>query len=647
MPETKGEKHEDSLSGRSRWGPKRRLAWVLLALVMAQTVLLNMEHFDRNPFPPQSQHRAYMMVPRLVRHFQGYRGRPNVIEHLDPSGKGYALPYREPIPWMNPVALVDEFRPDGRLHKLVGKCTAGFYVCMPHSFSFVAMVGALFPGHLILANLGITMYLLLLIFSAYGIGVIVRGRWTGLAAAAISASYPGLFGYSRWIEGYLPATALSAGMVYFLLLSKGLTRWIPCLAFSFLAFMAIRNGEGMSEGIGAGLAVSGPFVLALCSGFYTSFRQRRLPWQTLVGVVLVIAPLALTMDYHWLFVGLRHVFTGFDEWYQNTQPADPNAGEVVRYAYAYGGYVVLIYTKYLKPLMTIWLLLALPFFLFFPVKRKLTLLTWFLVPLVACSSMARKALWYGLPIVPPLALITAAGLSAVPHRLIRQGLLILVAVTGLIQFASFSLPNAHAVLPLPLWFRSPPPPHGMQVRTSNLVGPVNQELMRLKERTESFLKFLNQSVPQTDRLKHVAVITNWGFDIYEGQVFTYMVNLSRPDIEAIPLAEPHLINDSPFSGLRPGFFAFYLRLDGGDFAPCTDAQGAAILTNPEDPRPPPPALSQFANQLLQTSRGTLPDFPKIHVLSHPDVAQVAVIKQPIERFPDPGIPEPPLLQRSP
>ncbi len=595
---------------------KRWMAWTLLALLSGTVLAVNAEHFGRNPFPPRSMHRAFMMVPRLVRVFQGYRQRPGVVDHLDPSGKSYALPYRTPIPWTDPVGLWQELRQGGRLHRLFGGCTAGFYTCMPHAFALPALIGTAFPGHPVWVDLGVTLYFLLLIVSAYGIAAEAAGRGAGLTAAALAASYPGLFGYSRWVEGYLPATALSVAMVFLLIRSKGLTRWGPCILFFLLAFSAIHNGEGLSEGIGAGLAVAGPFFVTFVHGVAQAVRERRWPWRTAVGAAVIVGLLLATMDWPWLLRGLEHVFTGFDEWYVDARPPFPNAGPFMRAVFSKGAYFILVYSEYLKPLLTFWLLLAIPPFLLRRFRLKVTVIAWAIVPAVAYAVMSRKAMWYALPMVPPLAVITALGLAAIPWKQVRVTAMILAAGSGLFQFLSLSLPPVSALWTVPHYLRQPLPPNYLTIRLSELISPVKPNLMTLHDRTQRFLDHLDHALPRDDRLKYVAVASNWGEDIYEAQAFAYVVSLSRTDVEVIPLAEPAFVEMAPFSGLVPEYFTHYVKITGdGDFAPPRSKWGRAVVTNPGRPAHAPPALQRFADTLVRRSAGTAPDLPNVLVLS--------------------------------
>ena len=92
---------ERKLRALRRWGA-RGLLLGILALVTG----LNAAHFERYPFPPASQHRAFTLVPRLVRYFQGYELFPPHGGNLEASRKSYALASREPIAWHNPATVV-------------------------------------------------------------------------------------------------------------------------------------------------------------------------------------------------------------------------------------------------------------------------------------------------------------------------------------------------------------------------------------------------------------------------------------------------------------------------------------------------------------------------------------------------------------
>lgn len=613
-----------------RWAPP-----LLLVAIMALVMAVNHSWLQRAPFPPTTQHRAYMLVPRFVRLLQGYQPRPVSPDYMDASGKSYALPDREPIPWTSPSGLLAELRPPvitsphaapegGRLSLLFGHCGQSFYTCMPHASLALAVLAWLLPVGAVGTTMGVTLYLLMLLAAAYGIGHTMKGPWAGIAAAAIAASYPGLFGFSRWPEGYLPATALATAMVFLLISSKGLRRWLNCAMFVPLAYMAIRNGEGLAEGIGAGLAVLGPFVVVLLTGLVEDIRRKALPWRTLVGAAIIAAPLLISFDWAWFELSFTHVDDGFDEWYQQIQPGWENPSTNARMVFAYGGYTLMIYAQYLKPLMTGWLLLALPVFLLRRSPHRLSMVLWFLIPMVAYSMMPRKALWYALQVVPPLALITAVGLASIKRHWLRRALMIAACVTGLLQFTALSVPIPLPGFRVPLYLQRPLPPGWYWARDAELIAPNMPMNEQFRRHCDDFLAYLDEQVPVSDELKLVGVLSPWGADVYFAQAFTWTVNLERPDIEAIPLSEAAFINNHPYAGLEVADFAFFIRLDEGAFTPCCDEGGRVLTSFPERTDGVPPALTNFTTRLVRSARGESTAMPHLLVLGHPEVAHLPV-----------------------
>jgi len=610
---------------------RRRLAaWLAVALILALVASVNAGYLEKHPFPAYSSHHTWRLVPRITHHLAGY-------DHYRPSQQGptflggggsfYPLPTHEPIPWTSPTGLWDELRQDGRLYQLWGYCPTGFFACLPHAFVVPAAVANLAPGRRRLVAMVPTFYFLALLVGLYGIGSEVGGRATGVAAAAIAAGYPGLFGFARWPEGYVPAAALSVLMVWCLLRSRGLTRWRPLVVFAVLAWTAIRNGEGFSEGVGAGLAVSGPFLVELLRGPWEALRQRRLPWRWAVGVAIVAGALLTTTDWYWVQDALEQTFLGFTEHVHggSWEGGEWSAPDASWSPSGLGVYPLFVYQDYLRPLMVGWLLVGAILLLVRWPRHGVTLLLWLVVPLVAYTSMARKAIWYPLPILPPLAVITAVGLSRVPWRRVRATALGLAALSGLFQLLAFSPPVLPVTLNAPRALARPARIEVPDVRWVDLLAGMSPENQNLRRQADVLLAWLDREVSTDGGLKYLGVVSPWGHDIYPAMALSWYVTLARPDVAVVELAERRYFEQG-YPGLSSRTFALLACHDEqGIFRSCVDDAGRPVLSAPERRDEVPPPLTRFARLLLEREQGVIPELPAVHVLDHATMEGVRVV----------------------
>ncbi|MDP2309569.1 MAG: hypothetical protein Q8P18_26345 [Pseudomonadota bacterium] len=598
-------------------GPARPwLFRVLLLCVLALVCGVNAYQMHHNPMPPLSSHRTWQLVPKMMHYFMGYDHRrvgPNEPPQLSCAASYYTLPTRRPIEWNSPTAVIRELQHGGRLRQLVGECTASYATCMPHAFAVPAAVGALFPGQALLVLLVPTFYFLLLLLALYGIGVEASGPAVGVAAAAIGAGYPGLFGMARWHEGYIVTTALSASMVWCLIRSRGLTRWLPVAGFCALAWTAIRTGEGFSETTGAGLAVAGPFLVASGVGLVESVRARRLPWRTLVGLAIVAVFLWQTTDRAWVTDSLFQMTGGLTEEAMNAHLRDPNASPLARKAAAHGIYVLFIVNDYLRPPMVAWLLVAIPLLVRGQARHRLMLAAWFLVTFIGYSSMARKSIWYPIPMLAPLAVITAVGLGSLAHTWRRTAALGLAGATGLAQLLTMTIPAL--ALPLPDWVLRPVRPEIVQVRWVDLAQTSTPVTVALHAEARRLLAWIDANLPPRDELLYVGVVTPWLEDATGARRLGWYLTLHRPDVVVVELGVDRYIQGQPYQGLSPRDFALLV---------CLEENGHLSACGPSSPngrgqgaRAAPAAYAYMVNTLLARSRGAIPGLPDVLLLRHP------------------------------
>lgn len=603
-------------SAERRW-PFRALLLAVLLLVCG----VNAWHLDRNPMPPPSSHRTWLLVPRIMHYFMGYEHRRLSIREppqLSGAAAFYTLPVRHPFEWTSPAAVIHELRYGGRLRQLVGECGVSYTTCMPHGYAILGAVGALLPGRGLLISLVPTGYFLLLLAALYGIGVEASGRPAGVAAAAIGAGYPGLFGMARWPEGYIVITALSTGMVWCLLRSRGLTRWLPLAGFCGLAWTAIRTGEGFSESCGAGLAVAGPSVVALGVGLVEAARARRLPLRTLGGAAIVGVFLWQTTDWDWVRDSLRQMTAGLTEVAMDARLSDPNASPLMRKLASHGIYVLFIVNDYLRPTLVAWLLVAAPFL--FRARHRLMLAAWFLVTFLGYSAMARKSIWYPIPMLPPLAAITAVGLASLPR--LRSAGLILASLTALHQLVTLTVPGAPTTLPG--WLTRPVRHEIVQVRWVDLATTGEPDTRALTRDARQLLNWLDRSVPRAPpgdgaELIYVGVATPWGEDPTHAMRLGYYLTLRRPDLVVVELGVKRYLDGRAYDGLSTERFAMLVCIGAnGSFTKC----GA----NSADGRGPAPApYTRMVGLLLDRARGSIPGVPPVLLLRHPAVDGAAAL----------------------
>ncbi len=592
-------------SWRQRWLP-----FLGLLAVMALLVVLNSDHMRANPLPKLTNHGSAQLVPKIMYLATGYDlWPPGPDEHERMITNVHFYPLAEPMPEPPEGRRrgLGQLRRGGRLHQLVGPCSQPFSACMPHSMALPALVAAAFPGHPLWVNLVPTAWLLLLLAALYGVGTELSDRWTGLCAAAVAAGYPGLFGHARYMEGYIPAAALSGAMVYCLLRSRGLSRPLPVLGFGLMAWTALRNGEGFSEGLGVGLAVAGPFALTVGQALWAGWRTRRWPWRSLTGLGALLAWMWYSTDLFWVRSSMNHVFGGFSDVAVAAGSAPGAPWPWLHPFVPKGAYLLLIWSDYLLPLLSLAALLALPLFLLRGRRGRLLVLLWWLLPLLAYSLQLRKSMWYPVPVLAPLAVVTAAGMASLPWRWPRRAAMAFVAALGLLQLSLLSTPWGLARFPEDGWLRESIPTGVVDLRGYDLCTPGDPRQQQLAREAQRLLALAEREVPRGERLKYIGVLGAIGPRGAMAADLAYWFPLARPDLVAIPLGDALQFEQARFEGLEPADFAYLLQVDEGSVVPCCTI----------DPGPPAPvmpdtgALERFLERLEAASSGPVEGWPEL------------------------------------
>lgn len=572
-------------------------AWILLLLFCGLLGVLGWGWIEDHPFPPRSNHLSYRMVPRLTQQFTGYQSCPDSLR-LSLGHFSTAFGPGLPRPIENPADLLRELKEGGRLWPLVGVFhNRDFWTNAPHAFAMPALVATFLPGHPTLARFTHTIYFLLLIVGTYGIAARFVRRDAALVGAFFAGASPALLGYSRFVESYLPSASMATLLVWCIVASKGFSRLIPSLAVGLVAWSALRTGEGLSEGVGAGIMATLPFFWALGEGFLGLGERRRPALMVLLCLSIGIGLFLLGFDWIWAFPfqwvedasgraqlgwnesGWNHMLDGFQDYQVASKPLVENPSPLHRWIAWYGGYVILLVTDYLEPLLLFWLLLAIPLLLSRPKRGRWLVIAWFLIPFLAYSRMTRKALWYALPLVPPLAVMVAMGLDSIRRVRLRRWILLLAAGTAFFQILSLSLRKG------PGWSllaaRALDRDTYLAIRGDELFIP--EEFDRLRGELSQVVRWLDEhDAPAPGKLLHVALVSDMPAG-HLSRTFAYLLQMNRPDLVVTEIAEDAILPDELDLCVDARRFKYFFVLRDNHLAACCDEQGAFVPLVPRRP----------------------------------------------------------------
>lgn len=270
----------------------------------------------------------------------------------------------------------------------------------------------------------LAIFLGVLIFSIYGLARDFGGRMAGLLAAFIVTMYPLVYGLGRHYLLDVPLVAMVTLSIWLLVRTDEFAR---------------RNGAvvwGLSLGLGMltkwtfVIFVAGPFlVVAVRAGRVRSRRR-------LLNVALA-AVMATVVAAPWYLCNLRSLleFLGHMPIYARAE-GDPVVGSLESWGY------------YLQAFVNDQVLL--PFALFFGVglivllmRRKFRyetamLMSWIAVPYLVASLLYNKDPRYTMPYLPAVAIVTALGLTLLPSRPLKRGLVALLVLYAVVQFSGLS-----------------------------------------------------------------------------------------------------------------------------------------------------------------------------------------------------------------
>lgn len=567
-------------------GPARL---ILLALLLA-VALVNGVYLEQFPYPPHSSHDGYLLIPQLQKLFLGH-------VPLDP-----AFGIFRPTLFGGEPGVLDL---GARLGRLFHNGVVQSWIEIPHPFALAAAAGLLFPGSLLAPALAFTGYLLALLGALYGIGARIHSRRAGLLAVVLGAGMPGLFGYSRYLEVHLPVAALVTVLVWLLVASDGLKRWLPVAALIPVAWTALRSGESTADSWAVLLCLAGP-VLWVGS---QRLREGGAAWRKALTLAVLLAGAGLALLL--LRDGWRHITDAFLDpvvQYDVVERLGPRWGPVAWFL----AYPVYIGSDYVRPPLLGLVLVGLGLAFWRRAPGRWMVLAWWAVPLLALTWMPRKASWYGVVLVPPLALLGALGLASVQGPILRRGLAALSCVVAASQLLAFSFLPASSFPSSLSRIRQPLPVGEWRMRQVDLLRPVDEaEIHATVGDARALLEWMDPHLPATGRLRYVAMVT---LAYKHDFALRYLLETTRRDLVVVNLGDTRL-RASGYRGLDPGAFDLFVWAPGPFRAwpPGEEERrwlGLNLLCRPGDPFDP------FLASVLATM-GEEPVAPDLPVFYRP------------------------------
>ena len=507
-----------------------RLATTLLGLLLLLTGILLARAHHAMPLPPHSAHDGFLLVPQMV----------DLLEGQTPVDGRFGM--------FHPTWFSDRVDPThatswaGFSERLIGNVQSHTWIDLPHPMAWMALLTHTTGLGTWAPFLVQWAYLCLLIGCLYAIGRRAHGPACGLLAGVIALGSPGVTGMVQYIAPHLALVAMTAAVVCLLIHLEGLRRWGIALLASAALWSLSRTGEGSGDAVIAGLVVIGP-VLAVLVKREAGMPARR--W--LLGVLAMLLPLLLLADLTWMMAAMERVTRAFADPLVQTDVVAK--GGLLSHPMAWlGAYGVLLVTDYALPALSIGLLVGFVGLRGARFKHRWLLLAWTLVPWVALSWMQRKASWYGLPLLPPLFVLAAIGLSHF-HIKVRW----MVAGVALCQWWTISTSGGDEVRS---WLTRPLPLHDWRLRRIDMFQPMNTPASRA---VRADLDGLADWLAQRGDPGPVALITMGTQQDYAAR---YYLAMRQTGLQVVNITDPRL-RSGGYRGLHPGDFSALIFIDDG------------------------------------------------------------------------------------
>ena len=510
----------------------RRLATrIVVGLWLLAGVVAGLQHL-RMPLPPHSAHDGFLLVPQLVQMLSG--GIPDEARF----GMFQAT-------WFSPHAIsTGDLGAAGFVQRVFGNVQSHTWIDAPHPLILMALVSAIVGGGTWAPIFIQWMYLGVLIFGLYAIGVRVYGRSAGLMAAVLALGSPAIFGSLQYIEPHLALASMSTLVVALLLYTDGLARPGVAALASLALWSLSRTGEGSGEAVIAGLVVVGPVIMAVAGS------DRSLsPTRWVFGLVALVVPFMLLADLPWMVAAMERITRAFSD--PLVQADVAQKGGLLAHPMVWSGaYLVLLVTDYLRPTLAVVVglgLWGLRGGFRVKVRHRWTVGLWLVIPWLALSLMQRKASWYGIALVPSVLLLAGVGIEML-GRVGLKSVAVLVALGQLCLLASVDSSSPLKRL------RDPLDLHAWRLRRIDLLSPMSTAINR------RVVADLDRVVAWAEEHRGpIALMTMGSKHDYAAR---YYLSMALGGREVINLGDPR-VRAAGYRSLHPGDFSAFVFLDGG------------------------------------------------------------------------------------
>ena len=294
-------------------------------------------------------------------------------------------------------------------------------------------------------------YLIILIFSVYGIGKVLQSRMAGLLASFIVSTFIAVYGFSRVYMLEFAMTAMTPLCVYFLLRSKTFSnRW-----YSFL--FGISCGFGLLVKFSLPVYIMGPVVVALYKMISikkimaldsTFFKRARNILLAIASLMIVSSPwyainLAEMSNRSQYFSG-RYLPGEYGIQYQDREDMERTidtaksrlTSDILLY------YITILYNYQIGYFYFGLLILSILYHILFFREGNVVLLLWFSLPMLLFTAVYVLSTLHEprfiMPYLSSIAIMIAIMITRLKSTTISTFVMILVFVVGLHQFLAHS-----------------------------------------------------------------------------------------------------------------------------------------------------------------------------------------------------------------
>ncbi|MBU1862061.1 MAG: glycosyltransferase family 39 protein [Candidatus Omnitrophica bacterium] len=286
-----------------------------------------------------------------------------------------------------------------------------------------------------------TIFFVILILSTYGIGKTFSNEQGGVLSAFMVSMYPLIFNHLKVYMLDLPLTSMVALSVYLLMRTDNFSKRVMCLLF------AISFAFGILTKVNCLLFVGGPLLYVLLQLFLSKQYRNNRVYKNLFICVLLVSLLSFSFLFFkwkdvlsriygssWLnlaYFPYRSLTEGiFAQCARALQFIGWSIAELSNYSVSVFFFIIFLYSLINRG------------------KAKhmhdIILFIWILLPLAVLAIVFRypNDARYLMPILPPIAIISARGIVNIKQTLLRMVVLSLVVVFGCIQYfaISFGIP---------------------------------------------------------------------------------------------------------------------------------------------------------------------------------------------------------------